>query len=80
VLPAIKSKLKRNIIGFVFNAHIIHNCAKTAYRYSTVVFPIILTYSYIHTYTVHVEGIKYACYFAGEEYQQILGYTKVRWL
>jgi hypothetical protein len=53
VLTKIKSQLNRNIIGFVCNAHIIHNCIKTAFDSMPVDIEVLVTkiFGYFHIYT-----------------------------
>jgi hypothetical protein len=82
VLTKIKAQLSRNIIGFACNAHIIHNCTKTAFDIMPVDIKVLVTkiFVYFHIYAVCVEHRKDFCDFARQEYKQILGYANVRWL
>jgi hypothetical protein len=78
----IKSQLNRNIIGLGCNAHIIHNCAKTAFDSISVGIEalVLKIFVYLHIYKVCVECLNNFCDFARQDYKQILGYANVRWL
>lgn len=78
----VKSALQREVIGLGCPAHIVHNATRTALDLVPTDVEYLLTkiFSYFHIFTVRVERLKSFCEFVGQEYHNILGHGKVRWL
>lgn len=78
----VKMSLRREVIGLGCPAHIVHNCAQTARDTIPVDVESTLSkiFGYFHIITVRVERLKSFCEYVGQEYQNILGYSNVRWL
>jgi hypothetical protein len=82
VYRQLEQSIGRSLIGIGCAAHIVHNAVQTAtdclpIDIEAAVFKI---YSYFYLYTVRVESLKEFCQFVDTEYQQLLGYSKTRWL
>ncbi|XP_047036755.1 protein FAM200B-like [Helicoverpa armigera] len=82
VLTKLQSSLKKELIGIGCGAHVIHNAVKSAadglpVDYESVIVKI---YSFFYIYTIRVEALKEFCAETETEYQQMLGYSKTRWL
>jgi len=82
VYRLLEKSLKRSLIGIGCAAHIINNSVQTATDclLTDVQSVVAKEYSYFHIYTVRVESLKDFCNFVQVEYQQLLGYSKTRWL
>jgi hypothetical protein len=82
VYRKLEQSVGRSLIGIGCAAHIVHNAVQTA----TDCLPIdieaavVKIYSYFYLYTVRVESLKEFCQFVDTEYQQLLGYSRTRWL
>lgn len=78
----VRRALQREVLGLGCPAHIVHNCARTALDTIPVDVEYILNkiFGYFHIFTVRVERLKSFCEFVGQEYQNILGHSNVRWL
>ena len=72
----------KNLIGVNCAAHILNNCMKTATDCLPIDVEVITVkiYSFFYIYTVRVEQLKEICEKADVHYQNLLGYTKTRWL
>jgi len=82
VLTKLQSSLKKPLIGIGCGAHVIHNAIKSAadrlpLDYESIIVKI---YSFFYIYTIRVEALKEFCAETETEYQQMLGYSKTRWL
>ena len=82
VYTKLNNYLGRELIGVGCNAHILHNAIKTACDCLPIDVEVIIVkiYSYFYIYTVRVESLKEFCEFVDIEYNQLLGYSKTRWL
>lgn len=71
-----------NIVGVGCAAHIVHNAIKSAC--SSIPFDVenivVKIYSHFYIYTVRVESLKAFCEQTDEEFKQVLGYSKSRFL
>ena len=79
----VKNAVQREVIGLGCPAHIIHNATRTAMDTLPIDVEYLLTkiFGYFHIYTyLHVERLKSFCEFVGQEYQNILRHSNVRWL
>lgn len=78
----LQNELSKNIIGIGCSAHILNNTIQTAadglqFDIESILIKI---FSYFHINTVRVEELKDYCNYVDNEYSQILGYSKTRWL
>ena len=82
VFTKLKGNLGYNLLGFGCSAHIIHNTIQMAADVLPIDIEGIVSkiYSYFYVYTVRVESLKEFCEFVDQEYKQVLGYSKTRWL
>lgn len=82
VYAKLNLSLGRTLIGIGCGAHIIHNAIKTAADCQPVDLECVLVkiYSHFYIYSVRVESLKEFCDKVDTEYQQLLGYSKTRWL
>lgn len=71
-----------NIVGVGCAAHIVHNAIKSAC--SSIPFDVeniaVKIYSHFYIYTVRVESLKEFCEQTDEEFKEVLGYSKSRFL
>ena len=74
--------LQRELVGVGCGAHIVHNTIQTASDCLPfdIEAAIVTMFSYFYINTVRVEELKVFCEFVKIEYNQLLGYSKTRWL
>ncbi|GFQ93488.1 uncharacterized protein TNCT_230821, partial [Trichonephila clavata] len=82
VFTKLQSSLKKHLIGIGCGAHVIHNPIKSLadglpLDYESIIVKI---YSLFYIYTIRVEALKELCTDTETEYQQMLRYSKTRWL
>ena len=82
VIHAVKTWLRRELVDVGCEAHIVHNTIQTAsdclpFDIEAV---IVKNFSYFYIYTARVDELKEFCKFVSTEYNQLLGYSKTRWL
>ncbi|CAL1279908.1 unnamed protein product, partial [Larinioides sclopetarius] len=82
VLTKLQSSLKKPLIGIGCGSHVIHNAIQSAadrlpLDYESIIVKI---YSFFYIYTIRVEALKEFCAETETEYQQMLVYSKTRWL
>ncbi|CAB3246475.1 unnamed protein product [Arctia plantaginis] len=81
VLTKLQSSLKNSFIGIGCGAHVIHNALKSAadrLSFDYVIYCEDIFLFYI--YTIRAEALKEFWAEPETEYQQMLGYSKTRWL
>ena len=74
--------LGRKLIGVNCAAHILNNCMKAATDCLPIDVEVITVkiFSFFYIYTVRVEKLKEICENVDVHYQNLLGYSKTRWL